>query len=34
MKIPYIADNYYRQIAESYLKEVYDFIKQCEMYIG
>lgn len=27
-------DNYYRQIAESYLKEVYDFIKQCEMYIG
>ena len=26
--------NYYRQIAESYLKEVYDFIKQCEMYIG
>ena len=27
-------DNYYRQIAESHLKEVYDFIKQCEMYIG
>lgn len=27
-------DNYYHQIAESYLKEVYDFIKQCEMYIG
>lgn len=27
-------DNYYRQIAESYLKEVYNFIKQCEMYIG
>ena len=27
-------DNYYPQIAESYLKEVYDFIKQCEMYIG
>lgn len=27
-------DNYYRQIAESYLKEVYDFIKQCEIYIG
>ena len=27
-------DNHYRQIAESYLKEVYDFIKQCEMYIG
>ena len=27
-------DNYYRQIAESYLNEVYDFIKQCEMYIG
>ena len=26
--------NYYRQIAESYLKEVYEFIKQCEMYIG
>ena len=26
--------NHYRQIAESYLKEVYDFIKQCEMYIG
>ena len=27
-------DNYCRQLAESYLKEVYDFIKQCEMYIG
>lgn len=27
-------DNYYRQIAESYLKEAYDFIKQCEIYIG
>ena len=27
-------DNYYRQIAESYLKEVYAFIKQCEIYIG
>ncbi len=27
-------DNYYRQIAESYLKEAYDFIKQCEVYIG
>ena len=26
--------NYYRQIAESYLKEVYAFIKQCEIYIG
>lgn len=26
--------NYYRQIAESYLKEAYDFIKQCEVYIG
>ena len=27
-------DNYCRQIAESYLKEAYDFIKQCEIYIG
>ncbi|MBQ8809432.1 MAG: hypothetical protein IJZ69_03785 [Bacteroidales bacterium] len=27
-------DNHYRQIAESYLKEAYDFIKQCEIYIG
>ena len=27
-------DNYCRQIAESYLKEAYDFIKQCEVYIG
>lgn len=27
-------DNYSRQIAESYLKEVYAFIKQCEIYIG
>lgn len=27
-------DNYYYQIAESYLKEAYDFVKQCEVYIG
>ena len=27
-------DNHYRQIAEFYLKEAYDFVKQCEMYIG
>ena len=26
--------NCYHQIAESYLKEVYDFVKQCEIYIG
>lgn len=26
--------NQYHQIADPYLKEVYDFIKQCEMYIG
>ena len=27
-------DKYYREIAESYLKETYEFIKQCEMYLG